>query len=115
MTGTTERAAELHREAIVIDALDVSVLDRKQLDHMRQGGVTAANVTVTLEHDVARTVDLINDLRTRVNGLADVACIASSISDIRQAKASGQVALILGVQNATCIEGDLRLLSALHQ
>lgn len=111
---TAERAAEFHRQAIVIDALDVSVLDRKHLEHMRQGGVTAANVTITLEHDFARTVDLINDCRSKVSAWADIACIASKSVDIREAKTSGRIALILGVQNASCVEGDLRLLAALQ-
>ena len=112
---TSERAAELHRQSVVIDALDVSVLDRMHLEHMRQGGVTAANVTVTLEHDFAETVDLINDCRTKVKGWADIAAIVSSSTDIHEAKASQRVGLILGVQNASCIEGDLRLLATLHQ
>jgi membrane dipeptidase len=111
---TPERAAKLHRESIVIDALDVSVLDRGHLLHMQQGGVTAANVTITLEHDFANTVDLINDCRSKVDRWADIACIVSKSADIHEAKASGRGALILGVQNASPIEGDLRLVASLH-
>ena len=37
---TTSAADTVHRDAIVIDALDVSVMDRTHLEHMRAGGVT---------------------------------------------------------------------------
>ena len=51
----------LHRDAIVVDALDVSVMDRAHLEHMRDGGVTAANHTITLGdgHDFREAVDQI--------------------------------------------------------
>src|SRR5579862_9864296 len=35
-----ERAEALHRGAIVIDALDVSVMDRTHLERMRAGSIT---------------------------------------------------------------------------
>ena len=54
-------AGALHRDAIVIDALDVSVMDRTHLEHMRAGGLTAANHTITLGdgHDFREAVDRI--------------------------------------------------------
>src|SRR4051812_5326609 len=60
-TALATHGAALHRAAIVIDALDVSVMDRAHLEHMRTGGVTAANHTITLGdgHDFREAVDQI--------------------------------------------------------
>src|SRR6476660_8417684 len=105
------RADALHRDAIVIDALDVSVMDRSHLEHMRAGGVTAANHTITLGdgHDFREAVDRIVWLDDHLRANADLARRVTSVAGIRQAKADGVVGLIYGFQNATPFEGDERL------
>ncbi len=104
-------AADLHRESIVIDALDVSVMNRAHLEHMRAGGVTAANHTITLGdgHDFRQAVDQIVHVNGVMAANADIARQVRSVAEIRQAKADGVVGLIYGFQNATPFEGDERL------
>jgi len=109
--ATRTRALALHRDAIVVDALDVSVMDRAHLEHMREGGVTAANHTITLGdgHDFREAVDRIVWLDDHLRANADLARRVTSVAEIRQAKVDGVVGLIYGFQNATPFEGDERL------
>src|SRR4051812_37697286 len=110
-TTPAERARELHRDAIVIDALDMSVMDRTHLLRMHEGGVTAANHTITLGDgpDFRETVERIVWLDDHLRTNADIARRVASVHEIRQAKADGVVGLIYGFQNATPFEGDERL------
>ncbi len=105
-------AGALHRDAIVIDALDVSVMDRTHLEHMRAGGVTAANHTITLGdgHDFREAVDRILVVDDFLDANADLARKVTSAAGIRAAKADGVVGLAYGFQNATPFEGDERLI-----
>ena len=105
------RAEALHHDAIVIDALDVSVMDRTHLAHMRDGGVTAANYTLTLGdgHDFREAVDRIVAVDEHLAANADLARRVTSVADIRAAKGDGVVGLIYGFQNSTPFEGDERL------
>jgi membrane dipeptidase len=95
----------------VIDALDVSVMDRAHLQHMRDGGVTAANHTITLGdgHDFREAVDRIVALDDHLAANADLARRVTSVAEIRAAKRDGVVGLVYGFQNATPFEGDERL------
>jgi membrane dipeptidase len=107
------RAGALHRESIVIDALDVSVMNRLHLEHMRAGGVTAANHTITLGdgHDFDEAVDQINHVNTVLAENADIARQVRTVAEIHQAKSDGVVGLIYGFQNSTPFEGDERLVA----
>ena len=106
-------ADALHRDAVVIDALDVSVMDRVHLEHMRTGGVTAANYTITLGdgHDFREAVDRILAVDAHLVANADLARKVTSVGEIHAAKADGVVGLIYGFQNATPFEGDERLVA----
>src|SRR5437868_10186775 len=107
-TASAARAATLHRDAIVIDALDVSVMNRAHLEHMRDGGVTAANYTITLGDGFAfqETVERILATDDMLDANADVARRVTSVAEIHAAKAEGVVGLIYGFQNSTPFEGD---------
>jgi len=110
--GATEAVAvRLHRDAIVIDALDVSVMDRAHLEHMRTGGVTAANHTITLGdgHDFREAVHRILEVEGILAANSDIARRVTSVAEIRAAKADGVVGLIHGFQNSSPFEGDERL------
>ncbi|MDE2571872.1 MAG: membrane dipeptidase [bacterium] len=89
-------------------------MNREHLEHMLEGGVTAANVTVTIEHGFHKTVDLVHDFQRVFAENADIIRPVRSVADIRAAKAEGRVGIIHGTQNATPIEGDIRLVKPLH-
>jgi membrane dipeptidase len=109
-------AAALHAATVVIDGLDVSVLDRAHLEHMRQGGVTAANYTITLADgfDFRRTVEEIRRVDGIVAEHADLVRPVRSVDDIRAAKAENRTGIIYGFQNATPFERDVRLVAPFH-
>ncbi len=109
--GPSTDATAVHRSAIVVDALDVSVMDRAHLEHMRDGGVTAANYTITLGdgHAFHETVERILAIDDHLAANADLARKVTSVAAIRQAKRDGVVGLIYGFQNSTPFEGDERL------
>src|SRR5439155_5343536 len=107
----SDRARALHEKSIVIDALDVSLPVREHFEHMRAGGVTAANYTITLADgfDFRRTVQEIRAFDHRLEENADILRPIRSVADIEAAKREGRVGILYGFQNATPIERDLRL------
>src|SRR5438132_8409646 len=105
------QAEALHRDAIVVDALDVSVMNRDHLEHMRAGGVTAANYTITLGDGFAfqETVERILAMDDTLAANADLARKVTSVEEIRAAKRDAVVGIVYGFQNSTPFEGDERL------
>ncbi len=107
-------AQALHERSIVLDMLDISLMNREHVEHMRAGGITAANATVTLQHGFKETVELVRDFDRKLEEWSDVIRPVRTVSDIRAAKDEGRVGIIYGLQNATPIEGDIRLVEVLH-
>jgi membrane dipeptidase len=105
-----ERARALHERAIVIDCLDVSQHDAIHWQNMKQGGVTAANVTITATADFKETCRLIANFNNRIEAHSDLVMRVRTVADIFEAKRTGRVGMIYGFQNATPIEGDLRFI-----
>lgn len=116
-TGPVDaRALELHRRAVVVDALDVSVMNRVHLEHMQRGGVTAANYTITLGDglDFRETIHAILAMDAVLAANADIARPVRSVADIAAARADGRVGIVYGFQNATPFERDERLVGVFH-
>jgi membrane dipeptidase len=111
---TVATAASLHARSVVLDMLDISLINRPHLEHMREGGVTAANVTITLQHGFQETVALIRDFDRRLEDWADLIRPVRCADDIRRAKDEGRIGMIYGLQNGSPIENDLRLVQPLH-
>ena len=111
-----ERALDLHRRAVVVDALDVSVMNRVHLEHMHEGGVTAANYTITLGDglDFRETVHAILAMDAVLEANADIARPVRTVADIHAAKAENRVGIAYGFQNATPFERDERLVGVFH-
>ncbi len=103
------RALAIHQRAIVIDALNASIMDEDYWRKMQQGGVTATNFTIAMNHNLSETVKLIAQI---YNDLAasQVAKLIQTTADIRAAKEQSKVGIILGFQNIGPFEGDLGLL-----
>lgn len=107
-------ARALHERSIVLDMLDISLMNREHVEHMRDGGITAANATITLQHGFQETVELVCDFDRKLEEWSDVIRPVKSVADIHMAKAESRVGIVYGLQNATPIEGDLRLVEVLH-
>jgi membrane dipeptidase len=113
--GKGPTAAEIHRQAIVFDGLDVCLLDDDHIAKLLAGGVTAVNHTVTLADGCGfkTTVERMLTIREFLRARPDQTRLIHDASDIATAKRLGQVGFVLGIQNANSIENDLRFLEAL--
>jgi membrane dipeptidase len=118
---TVDEAAahRFHQEALVINALDSTHEDKftqEYVQALRAGGINALNVTVPRpEHQFRDAMRDYAKWRCRLAGLGDDVRIVRRASDIRLAQKAGQVAVILGLQNAKAIEDDLALLEVFHR
>jgi len=129
-----QRAQTLHAQAHVIDAEGVGVLmphmhlpqpdfeGRSHLDRALAGGLTAMNTTMGVG-GVCAGQDNLRSLMNSMYGYqvyfrlhADKLLHVESADDIDEAKRSGRLGIIFGVQDiAPKIEGDLTLLWNLHK
>lgn len=103
-------AAEVHASAIVIDAEDVSHQDRRHLEEMRSGGVTAACVTLSCFGTFLDAARAIADMNGLLDECADIARPVRCIDDIHEAKRTNRVGVIYAFQNTTALDGDLRFI-----
>ena len=108
-------ARALHDSLIVIDALQASAWDRETLEELRAGGVTAVNVTLVYWEDARATLDRIGQWHRLFERHGDLVMPARSAQDIEQAKRSGKVAIVFGLQNCSPIEDDLALVQVFHE
>lgn len=109
-----KRALALHQQSFVIDALNASIMDEDYWLKMRQGGVTATNYTIAMNHNLSETVKLMAVLYGQV-ARSNVAMLIERTADIRAAKAQGKVGLIIGFQNIGPFEGDMSLLPIFYR
>lgn len=128
MSGPAEsqehRAARLHADSLVIDALNTPYAPRIAdvetfLTHVRRGGVNAVHVTLHERSADGWGWDAVlrclamwaQRFRHHRHDLAPV----FTAHDIDAARHDGQVAVILGLQNAACLEQDCDRLQTLAQ
>lgn len=107
MSDLTDRARELHRSSIVIDAC--SFFLRGYSERLRAAGTTAINFTVPLPMDgMAEAVVRIKEYYEIVAREPEMV-VAYSAQDIRDAKAASKFAVIIACQNSRLIGTDLGL------
>jgi len=109
-----KRALELHQRAIVIDALNASIMDEEYFEKVQQGGVTVINYTVGMNQNLSETVKRIAVLYRQIEN-SKVATLIENTADIREAKKKGKTGIILGFQNVGPLEVDLSLLPIYHR
>ena len=91
-------------------------MDGAYFKEMQQGGVTGTNVTVGLAFDFFYgAVKNIVDRYRSLDENPDLAFLATTVEDLRQAKQENKVAIMLGFQNSTPIESNLYLLDAFYK
>jgi len=110
-----EHALALHRESIVIDASIVAFIDPVGediwLEDVLKGGVTATNATVCMQRTLSEAL-------REVLGYHDwaekkgKAMIVRGASDIERAKREGRHGVVLGPQDSSFLEGNVRFLEA---
>lgn len=112
-------AEELHARATIVNALVGSMSAPKSAtapftlpDTMRAGGVTAANLTVTLSDGFVTTCTTIAHLLNAIEA-QDGVRLVRTVDDIEAAKAEGGAGVIIGFQNSDAFEGNLALVDIL--
>ncbi|MBS97699.1 MAG: peptidase M19 [Oceanospirillaceae bacterium] len=100
-------AAELHKDAIVIDGLVIAKWDRELFEDMSRGGLTAANCTVSVWEGFQATVNNIVEMNGLIEQNSDLVLKVRTTDDIRRAKAEGKTGIIMGFQNAHAFEDQI--------
>ncbi len=105
-----ERVARLHDGSIVVDGLiatDVYLSDDDYKDHLKRGGVTAANVTVaSYQESYLDAIRSITEHREKAE-VEDNWLVVEDADDIREGKKENKTGLILGFQDTAPIGNDL--------
>lgn len=129
-------AEDLHRRSIVVDAhCDTALLatesnydlcephDTHHLDfpRMREGGITAQIFAVFVEprylpaQATRRALQVMDAVYRQVESSRSGARLVARAADIEAAKADGVVGVILGLEGAEALEGDLGVLRMFHR
>ncbi len=116
MTAISARAKALHDDSIVIDALNVSDWDSDAVfTSLNDGGVTAINATIATWEGFEETMDHVAKWLVRFRERSDRILLVETVDDIRRAKREGKTGIMLGWQNTSPIENDLRRLELFHR
>ncbi len=107
-------AEDLHRSALVIDGLNISRWSRTVFEDMQRGGVTAANCTCCVWEGFDATMRTIAQWKRWFREHDDLILQVRTVADIRRAKDAGKVGIILGWQNTSAMDGDIRTLELFH-
>jgi membrane dipeptidase len=112
----SDRARALVKDSIVIDSLYAATYERAFLERAETGGLTAMLNTPSYWPETFRqTLLKLLYVWQFVDKNADRCILVDSVADIRRAKAEGKTAVILGSQQADCLENDLATISYLSR
>ena len=123
MTGelfldTERHDLQLYKDSVVIDNLQASMWTGEYFQTVLQAGVTAVNKTVAggggydnLSSSILKFAEWLRKIEEH----RDVACVASKIEDIHNAKRDSKVVYILGFQDTLMIEKNLDLLDLFYR
>jgi membrane dipeptidase len=106
--------ADLHRDALVIDGLNISKWSPAVFADMQRGGITAVNCTCSVWEGFQDTMRNIAQWKRWFRAHDDLILQVRSAADIRRAKETGRVGIILGWQNTSALDGDIRTLELFH-
>ena len=100
-------ADELHRDAVVIDGLQINNWSRAVFEDMRRAGLTAVNCTCAVWEDFSAAMDRIAQWKQWFAENDDLLLQVHRAADISRAKAEGKTGVYLGWQNTYGIEDRL--------
>lgn len=111
-----ERARRIHEQAIVFDCSSVVKEEPAHFERARAGGITGTNHTVTNPHSDFNqaAVDMARCAKW-IEANASQGLLATSVSDIEEAKRSGREAIVFGPQNGEMLGTDLGRLDVAYQ
>jgi membrane dipeptidase len=110
------RAAELERNALVVDALasSYSITEEKYFQQLRAGGVDVTSVTLggnSLRETTKAAAQMLATIRKNSDRMVQV----TTVAEMRRARQEGKVAVVFSTQNGSCLEGDPGLLEVYHR
>ena len=92
---------------LTIDSLICSRMDREAIDMTRRGGIDCVTVTCGFWEDATESMDSIVRWRELLEENADIATLVQTPNDIETARQSGRLAVVLGFQNSSFLQGRL--------
>ena len=99
---------------ILIDGLQYCNWNRKILEDLWQGGLTAVHVTIVYWENTEEAINKIKKWQIRIKKNKDIITHAKNTDDIIKAKKNNKVAIIFGFQNSAPIENNLFLLEKFY-
>lgn len=91
-----------------IDGLQAGRVDRKTLEDMRAGDLSAVTVTLGFWEDATATMDNIGRWRDLARENSDLIRLVETPADIELAEEEGRTGVLLGLQNTDALQGRLR-------
>ena len=114
-TETQDRYLEVHRNAIVYDAVCPLAKDEASLDDMIKGGVTVVAPTVGGSGDCAETMRSIGAWYERLNRRSDELVLVTRAEDMERAKHDGKLGIIFHLQGTVPVVRDLGLVEIYYR
>lgn len=112
----SEHARDLVRRSTVIDSLYAASYEESLFDRCERGGLTAfLNTPSYWPENFRQTLLKLLYVYQFAGANADRCILVDTVADIRRAKAEGKTAIILGSQQADCLENDLALVAILSR
>ena len=110
-----EMILALHREAIIIDAQNASLDTIEYLEKFRHAGITAIRKNVgpyfyTLRQSLSEVGNWYSMIRDH-----DTLMLVSEADDIRKAKKSGKLGIILGTNSTKLFDDDVKMVEVFHK
>src|SRR2546422_921569 len=118
MPTDSARAEALHRDAVVIDGACPLVTPReikRQLPALRAGGVTCTVGTVASIEGARAALGQVAAWYPRARALPGDLVLATTATDIVEAKRTGRLAVVLQFQGGNPFEYDPNLVEAFHR
>ena len=99
---------------LIIDGLQYVNWTRALFEEASSGGVNAIHVTICYWENTLDTLANFDDWRQKFHEYSDLIMPVRDAGDIRAAQRAGKIGIILGFQNCSPVEDDLRKVEMLH-
>jgi membrane dipeptidase len=113
--ASRDKAARLHRQAIVIDMVCPLLAQERYLDDWIAGGATCVGPTVASDHTLLQTMANLATWFERLRRLSGKILHVTRVEDIRRAKREGKLGVIFHFQNTQPFERSADLVEVYYR
>ena len=103
-----------HIKRLSIDGLVIAKFSRSIFKEMQKGKITAANCTCSVWEDFNQTIKNLTKWNDHFEQNSDIICLVKKHEDIIKAHTEEKVGIILGWQNTSAIENDIKKLQIFY-